>query len=65
MPNDIERSVRFRGGVQISESSRELTDEEQAAKNRGRRLGEFKGNGSPSQVETAQALQDLMEQLGI
>ncbi len=65
MLNDTTRHIRTQDGVVISDVIEELSDAEQAAQNRGLRLGQFKNNSNPSQIETAQALQDLMEQLGM
>ncbi len=64
MPNGTTRHIRTRDGVVVSDVIEELSDAEQAVKNRGLRLGQFKNNSNPPPAETAQALQDLMEQLG-
>ena len=65
MPNQTVVTREFRNGREIGQTERVLTGEEQAKRNRALRLGQFKANGSPSHIETVQALQDLVEELGL
>ncbi len=65
MPNDTVRTREFRNGQQVGVTERELTDEEQAVKDRRQRHGLFRVNGNPSQNEVIQAVKDLMDEMGL